>query len=658
MENLDKIVGYFEPGKTPTYEEFKKSWTSFFHKSEKFPQTQVVGLNDELNKLEIEKAPKSQVDAIANQLPNLATKDDLQSVMGGLRPLGSVETEAELRAIVAPNDNDSYYVNETIDENDNPYIWRFDKNIGEHGDWVNTKQVVYKDVARAGGSTKTLQDVDDSVVELEVTIKRDIFGNVNIIDKNGNIGLQLTSKGQLRVLKFELDAIDINSFVDTINSTLINTSKGIITFEDSQGYIAMRINADSSIDVGKLNVKELNALNIKQSTPHIWGNATDYIIIETFGQSNAIGQSAIPIISEVQKYDSKMLDGLINASGSSLVLLTEKRSTWYLGETNLSGWAESIIEEVTKKRFLDWKNKGFQIVGNCIGAGGQPISTFLKGTDVYNKGITSITDIKNIADKENKNVSVAAVAWIQSESNMSPHPITIEQYESDLLQLFIDKNKDYKAITKQKNDILFLGYQTAWGNWNVESSVLNIPLLYYKLHKKSSNFFLAAAWYPFTYLDENGQYIHIDATSQKWFGQYLGRAYKRILIDNNTTVVTEPIAFSVTEDNVIKIKCKAPCLPLVIDTENLPKATESLGFKVFDANNNRLIISENDISVDYDTISIKCPSKPSKVNYAVGGQRVGGILGNRGNIRDSQGDNDTWNGKRMDNWLLMFEQNL
>lgn len=158
MVGLDKIFSWFREGLEPSEAQFKESWSSFWHKSERLPQTQVLGLNDNLNKLEKDKADKTAVEAIENEIPNLATKDDLQSVMAGLRPMGSVETEAELRAIVDPNDNDSYFVKETKDENGDPYIWRWDANLP---DWVNTRQVVYQDVAKKGGYDGTLNDLDN-----------------------------------------------------------------------------------------------------------------------------------------------------------------------------------------------------------------------------------------------------------------------------------------------------------------------------------------------------------------------------------------------------------------------------------------------------------------------------------------------------------------
>ena len=124
MISLKQIFEIFKTGKTPTELQFKETFSSFFHKSERLPQTQITGL--------------------VNDLANKASKKDLTNVVAGLIPMGSVENLAELNTKPKRN-NDSYYVNDQKDENGNPYIYRYDEELNQ---WINTKQVVFKDVAR------------------------------------------------------------------------------------------------------------------------------------------------------------------------------------------------------------------------------------------------------------------------------------------------------------------------------------------------------------------------------------------------------------------------------------------------------------------------------------------------------------------------------
>ena len=134
MENLDKIIGYFEPGKTPTYEEFKKSWTSFFHKSEKFPQTQVIGLNDALD--------------------NKATKEDVANATTNFK--GYHTTLAALLSAYpqAQNRKDFFaWVG-------SPYpgtVWKVDANGGV---WADTGEVPTQEEIDLSEYAKT-EDVND-----------------------------------------------------------------------------------------------------------------------------------------------------------------------------------------------------------------------------------------------------------------------------------------------------------------------------------------------------------------------------------------------------------------------------------------------------------------------------------------------------------------
>lgn len=63
MANLSDIFDWFSVGRTPTAQQFRDTFSSFFHKSEKLPQTAIYGLTDDLN----DKASK-------NDLANATTK--------------------------------------------------------------------------------------------------------------------------------------------------------------------------------------------------------------------------------------------------------------------------------------------------------------------------------------------------------------------------------------------------------------------------------------------------------------------------------------------------------------------------------------------------------------------------------------------------------
>jgi hypothetical protein len=48
MVNLQTIFSWFSTGKKPTEEQFRDTWSSFWHKSEHIPYTQILGVNMKL----------------------------------------------------------------------------------------------------------------------------------------------------------------------------------------------------------------------------------------------------------------------------------------------------------------------------------------------------------------------------------------------------------------------------------------------------------------------------------------------------------------------------------------------------------------------------------------------------------------------------------
>ncbi|WP_165020145.1 hypothetical protein [Dysgonomonas sp. ZJ279] len=328
MENLDKIVGYFEPGKTPTYEEFKKSWTSFWHKSEKQPITQVLGLNDSLNSLDNKKA----------------NKEDLANVVGGLNPMGSVEKYTDLAAKPKRN-NDSYFVKDRPDENGDPYIFRYDAELGE---WINTEQVVYKDVAKK-------IDISASIIDMSgytVTIKG-FLNNTGGIGNYGNLMYSAKlpyNNGVIRVSGRSNISCPYILFYDVkgillgvLNSTATslekveriiekekipeNTVTYVINGYEGESYAISTTTSDLS-DRQYLDIAEnvLNNLNIMHPTSH-HGEGVDGGVISdgnkkvtipigakgnaSYLQAHFYDNELIKIIKDAYMYDIKSVYGVI-----------------------------------------------------------------------------------------------------------------------------------------------------------------------------------------------------------------------------------------------------------------------------------------------------------------------------------------------------------
>lgn len=73
MASLQKIISWFQTGLFPTADQFRQTWLSYWHKSEKIPQSQVFGLQDSLDTLStgmIYKEPVQNLSDLATTYPN------------------------------------------------------------------------------------------------------------------------------------------------------------------------------------------------------------------------------------------------------------------------------------------------------------------------------------------------------------------------------------------------------------------------------------------------------------------------------------------------------------------------------------------------------------------------------------------------------------
>lgn len=73
MANLSDIFDWFSVGRTPTAQQFRDTFSSFFHKSEKLPQTAIYGLTDDLN----DKASKNDLANATTKFKGYHTSQDL-----------------------------------------------------------------------------------------------------------------------------------------------------------------------------------------------------------------------------------------------------------------------------------------------------------------------------------------------------------------------------------------------------------------------------------------------------------------------------------------------------------------------------------------------------------------------------------------------------
>ncbi len=256
MAGLKEILSWFEKNKYPTQEQFKESWTSFWHKSEKMPMEQVVGLQNELS----DKALKSDLNAVETELKDKASKEELANVVAGLVPMGSVANLAELETKVKRN-NDAYYVEDQLSPEGNAYIYRWDAGLNL---WVNTKQVVFKDVITQGlgdSSNKAMSQkaVTRELTELESDIKGIVGGPqfLNVLETPSQrvIGSYIRITGEIisgyptRMYHVydvsEGDRITVSVHQDGV-PTYIASGGAIVSYFNGDVFVVMKLRGDNT----------------------------------------------------------------------------------------------------------------------------------------------------------------------------------------------------------------------------------------------------------------------------------------------------------------------------------------------------------------------------------------------------------------------------
>ncbi len=362
------------------------------------------------------------------------------------------------------------------------------------------------------------------------------------------------------------------------------------------------------------------------------------ICIPVYGQSLALGEEAVRITD---------FDSLKNRYNGRIV--TENLD-YNFGYFDGQEWKQGL------KRMLHYQKKSFELsvysmagslatqLGEdtviCIfpgGAGMSSIQRLKKSTDHYDKFMGEIEKAYNKAQQLGWKFTIPAICWMQGETDIIDY--TNIDYKKCLKQFCTDINKDIKAITKQKEDIRMICYQsnvlTRAENFdanNFECIEMRPAQAIVDLIKEDSLFWASGPTYPYTFINEK---LHIDAAGQQTIGKLDAIAAINIIKGGQKVYGLIPRSIT-SEKNDIIIHMNVPCPPMVFDTTSV-MSINHYGFSVITKNNENIISS---VKIEGDTIRLICSKVPQdcEVRYAVNGERMksGRLHGPRGNLRDSQ----------------------
>lgn len=225
------------------------------------------------------------------------------NAVAGMKPMGKVANITELNA--KPKvENDSYFRLDTVDENNNPYIWRYNINRNNAGEitsqgWVNTYQIVYvQDAAMKGVFNGTLSDLDKD-------ISGSYFKNVGTISNVGKIGLTYVTRRYT-------DPIDITIAEKIrVQGTADNDSNVLSFYDDKDVFIegiSGRENDDKLIVIAKEDfppgAKYIRAMSSNNGAKYLVVNTIyDAMTQIEIAKKQSIGQTnSIIKAIESQKY--------------------------------------------------------------------------------------------------------------------------------------------------------------------------------------------------------------------------------------------------------------------------------------------------------------------------------------------------------------------
>lgn len=341
------------------------------------------------------------------------------------------------------------------------------------------------------------------------------------------------------------------------------------------------------------------------------------------GQSLAVGYLGNPSISVSQPYSNITFSSGPRAAGaifSSFVPLVETDEP-DLGETPCSGAANYAATLMAVENAID--PSAHVILASTGGSGGEAIANLSKPQYGYTKALAHVIGAKALAPS----YAVHAMAWMQSEQDVYS-ATTFATYRAALAQLQVDMTEDVQTISGQTHPVHLLTNQVSYG----AATHPDIALAQLDLAQAQDGVTLVTPCY---HLPFNPDGIHLLPVGSKWIGAYIGRAYKRIVINKQQPKWLNPVSATL-RGTVLRIRFDVPHRPLTFDTVSLA-ATVDHGFVVTNAG---VPVTITALEVSGDEVVITLAAEPTGVvvvRYALDNLAPALTITNgaSGNLRDS-----------------------
>jgi len=509
-------------------------------------------------------------------------------------------------------------------------------------------------------SSEALADVPglkDKANILSNLIKSDGKGNLNFTDLLGFIAMFLDSSGVLNTKNivsslFSSAAGTISDFsastIDLSDIFVKQNKNYFLVITDSDGWIKAGINKDFTT-FGFDSV-------VTEEAARIFGKmafVNHYVI---YGQSLSVDFGQTDLESGTTPF-------VFTFHGGPVMWRTDADPTKYdsldLISTGIGTFAmgrmlkQSILDT---GYVIDGTTKPYDILVSAPGFASTSIQELSKGTAHYTRFLAGVENGVRLANAAGKTYNLPAVFWMQGESNYATEP---QLYRSLIKTLRSDIDADVKALTGQKNDVIFLMYQPNSEMQSGQTAALPLEMLNIGLTEK--NFYAGPPTYSFPHADN----IHLTKIGYTKIAATAGYILEKIIVEG---IEWKPIyaeSWTIT-GNQVDIRMHVPKGLLVFDTVTVADPG-NFGFQLYNASG--VLQTLTSVTIPRQgvvrIISSGAISAGFTLTYAVNNGTSGTsgpTTGPRGCLRDTQGDTVIYTSSGLNyalhNWCPKFSITL
>lgn len=382
------------------------------------------------------------------------------------------------------------------------------------------------------------------------------------------------------------------------------------------------------------------------------------------GQSNAVGQTAQPLINTTQPYSNITWEagpkmgkaGTLNTTpgGNSFKPLVEdglgSNPPGLYWETACSAAANYATKRISDT--LGIPTSSVKILSSVAGWGNTNIDQWIPGGQWYPTLEWHIDRAQAVSAGLSQQCALGAFFWIQGENNAGSDT---NEYKSKLSSILAAVESRYHSQSSFSNKVHGITYQCSYSTLNKTqgSSFAQLEIC------KSSPYWNIAT--PTYILPHSPDGIHLTNVGQNLLGAYIGRCYY-YLYRNMRPQWINPLSATIDQNEII-IKLHTPTKPLVFDTSKISQVT-NYGFKVL-ANNVDVPINSVSITSNGDEVKIVLSATPTgtvvvRYGYDYQAANVNIVNGAAGNLRDSTPDVTIISGQAYDipHWCPHFSMQV